>query len=189
MSQSTLGAIPKTPRGASVENGAKARSVDASPRLTLEGLAALDAEALGAIYAKGSPPDLRDLDGTPRGRMLALAGPLGHGRPFDVLRRFAGSRHFPWEGKSFRSDGADRGKGINRVRGLGDWFRFETRIGPSALDAKPCLVLDYDVRPNPWAIRQIHDELRQVSPRLFLGPAMWKARPRHKLVLFFAIAT
>jgi hypothetical protein len=57
------------------------------------------------------------------------------------------------------------------------------------MDGKPCLILDYDVSPNPWFIRRIHDELRQVAPRLYLGPAMWKARPTPKLVLFFAIAT
>jgi hypothetical protein len=188
MSQSTSGFTP-TSRGASAEKGTASRQVAETPRLTLEDLARLHADALAGVYANGETPDLRDVDGSPRGRMLAFAGPLGQGRAFDGLRRFAESRRFPWEGKSFASISSERGKGINRVRGLGDWFRFETSIGPSAMDAKPCVILDYDVSPNPWFIRQIHDELRQVGPRLYLGPAMWKARPKPKLVLFFAIAT
>jgi hypothetical protein len=172
------------------ENGrATTRDTSDVKRYALDDLAALDSEALAAIYGNATTPSLRDLDGTPRGRMLAFAGALGQGRAFDALRRFAAARYFPWEGKSFRSKSAQDGNGINRVRGAGDWFRFETRIGPSAMDGKPCLILDYDVSPNPWVIRQIHDELRQVSPRLFLGPAMWKTRSRPKLVLFFAIAT
>ena len=71
--------------------------------------------------------------------------------------------------------------------GVGDVFPFATHFGPSAIDGKPCLVLDYDQPENPWLIRQIHDELRQVGPGVFLGPAMWKARPTPKLVLYFAI--
>jgi hypothetical protein len=170
------------------ENGSVSRAATSHPEpLTLTRLASLDAEALGEIYAKGTVPEFHDLDGTPRGRMLAFAGPLGRGRPFHALQTFAGSRYFPWDGKSFSSKGK-LGKGINRVRRVGDLFKFETRIGPSALDGKPCLILDYDLSSNPWVIRQIHDELRQVSSRLYLGPAMWKTRTQPKLVLFFAIA-
>jgi hypothetical protein len=172
------------------ENGkAPKRQAVEAPTFTLEDLARRDCRSLAEIYAAATTPKLRDLDGTPRGRMLAFAGPLGKGRAFDGLRRFAAAPYFPWDGKSFHSKSEAAGKGINRVRGAGDWFRFETSIGPSAMDGKPCLILDYDVLPNPWVIRQIHDELRQVAPRLFLGPAMWKTKKDPKLVLFFAIAT
>jgi hypothetical protein len=173
------------------ENGKASKRVATTqaPSFTLADLAQQGSRALAEIYATATTPKLRDLDGTPRGRMLAFAGPLGKGRAFEGLRRFAAARYFPWDGKSFHSKNDVAGKGINRVRGAGDWFRFETSIGPSAMDGKPCLILDYDVSPNPWVIRQIHDELRQVSPRLFLGPAMWKTKTHPKLVLFFAIAT
>jgi len=157
-------------------------------RRTLDDLARMSASELGPLYATGTPPILTELDGTPRGRMLAFVGPLGHGRPFDGLRRFAESPFFPWGGKSFTSKSPQHGAGINRVRAVGDLFRFETRFGPSEVDGKPCMILDYDLSPNPWFIRKIHDELRQVSPGLFLGPAMWKTRDGAKLVLYFAIA-
>jgi hypothetical protein len=190
MNSSTLETFRReSSRHGAAENGFASARSSTPPPIALGDLAGLRDGALRALYAKGTPPDLKDLDGAPRGRMLAFAGPLGEGRAFEALRRFSESRFFPWAGKSFSSQTAERGRGVNRVRGAGDWFRFETSFGPSVLDGKPCLILDYDLPSNPWAIRQIHDELREVSSGLFLGPAMWKARPRPKLVLFFAIAT
>ncbi|HEY8040441.1 MAG TPA: hypothetical protein VIF15_11635 [Polyangiaceae bacterium] len=162
---------------------------DARSVPTLELLARSDVDALGGWYARGTVPRLADLDGSPRGRMLTLVGPLGRPPAFDPLRRFARSRVFPWAGKSFSSSSDERGRGINRVRVLGDLFAFETHVAPSAVDARPCLFLDYDLPDNPWFIRRIHDELRQISPGLFLGPAMWKTKRAPRLVLYFAIAT
>ncbi len=160
---------------------------DDGPAVTVAQMAREGVEALGALYAKGTPPRLSELDGTPQGRMLAWVGPLGRDRALRAVGRFARSSGFPWGGKSFQSQGDARGRGINRVKLLGDVFPFETRFGPSALDGRPCLILDYDLKDNPWLIRQIHDELREVGRGVFLGPAMWKARPAPKLVLFFAI--
>jgi hypothetical protein len=149
----------------------------------------MSAAELGPVYGGGAPPVLTELDGAPRGRMLAFVGPLGRGEAFAKLRRFAASPLFPWGGKSFTSKSPQRGAGINRVLVAGDLFRFETRFGPSEVDGKPCMILDYDLPSNPWFIRKIHDELRKVGPGLFLGPAMWKARTGGaKLVLYFGIA-
>lgn len=163
---------------------------DALPSYTVDQLAAMPLDQLEAVYRAGRlPASLHDLDGAPAGRMLTLAGPLGRGAIADGLRRFARSPVFPWAGKSFHATADDAGSGINRVR-LGvtrAWFPFETRIEPSAIDGEPCVVLDYDKSVNPWFIRAIHDELREVSPGVFLGPAMAKVRGGKKLVLFFAI--
>jgi hypothetical protein len=50
------------------------------------------------------------------------------------------------------------------------------------------LILDYDLDVNPGYIRHVHDEIREVSPGLFMGPAMWKGRGEKKtLVLWFAL--
>ena len=69
-----------------------------------------------------------------------------------------------------------------------DDLPFDTLFGPSAVDGKPTLILDYDLDANPGYIRHIHDEIREVSPGLFLGPAMWKSGADGKtLVLWFAL--
>lgn len=157
-----------------------------APR-SLDELARLDTEALEALYRAGRMFDLRALNGAPEGRMLALVGPLGRPGPRRRLAGLARAEHFPWYGKSFQADSATEGEGINRVVLLGDKYRFETRVAPSAIDGAPCIFLDYDLPENPFFIRAIRDELRQVGPGLYIGPAMLGQRdPR--LVLFFAIA-
>jgi hypothetical protein len=160
-----------------------------TPLYSVDALARENVETLATVYRGGTAPRLSLLDGTPRGRMLSWVGSLGRGRAHSALRRVASSRVFPWGGKSFQSKDEATGTGINRVILYGDAFPFATRFGPSVLDGEPCLILDYDQPENPWAIRQIHDELRQVSPGVFLGPAMWKSWPLPQLVLFFAIET
>jgi hypothetical protein len=97
-----------------------------------------------------------------------------------------------WEGKTFAAASDTRGVGHNRVfvpRALGrqNLFPFETSFGASAIDGKPTLILDYDLDVNPSYIRHVHDEIREVSPGLFLGPAMWKTARDKVLVLFFAL--
>jgi hypothetical protein len=157
----------------------------------LDALAELDASTLREHYARAAVPALSALEGDLVGRMLAVqgVGPF----LFRLLRAFAAWRHFPWRGKSFAARPlATRGDGINRV--IGDdnprrWFRFETFIGPSRADAGQALQLDYDNASNPFFIRAIKDELRQLKPGLFLGQAylVWFGKPR--LVLHFGLAS
>lgn len=170
--------IPTT--GAAPEWAAEA------PR-TLDELARLDADALDGLYRGGRMFDLRALNGEPTGRMLALVGPLGGPGPRRRIAAMAAAKRFPWYGKSFQAGSATEGEGINRVVLLGDMYRFDTRIEPSAIDGEPCIFLDYDLPENPFFIRAIRDELRQVGPDLYLGPAML-GQQDPKLVLWFAIA-
>lgn len=156
----------------------------------LDSLAALDVDALGRLYAQGtSPTKLDALEGHPRGRMLAVKT-LDKGILFSALRAFSGGAKFPWGGKTFMGKG-ERGEGINRVHlgGRHQLFPFHTRIGPSVLDGKPCVVLDYDLPDNPGFICSIHDEVREVDQGLFLGPAMWKTKSGPVFVLWFALDT
>ena len=161
--------------------------------LALDDLAAMSVEALEEVYATGRVPStLAALDGRPVGRMLTLVGGLGEGVWRERVATFARSAGFPWGGKSFHSESAARGGGINRVHLAGrtmDWYPFDTFVGPSVLDGEPAVVLDYDKAENPFFIRAIHDEIREVAPGLYLGPAMAKVGPSPKLVLFFAIDT
>jgi hypothetical protein len=157
--------------------------------LELDDLAAMTTDELTALYRRGTVPDtLAVLDGKPTCRMLTAVGALGRGTTANTLRALARSTRFPWAGKSFHASSSGEGTGINRVRlaGTREWFPFDTRIEPSAIDGEPCIVLDYDKPENPWFIRKVHDELREVAPGLFLGPAMWKTKADPALVLYFA---
>lgn len=171
-------------------------TASATPRRPAEGhtlgsLAEMSVDALARVYDGGAAPaSLSALDGHPRGRMLAVrmldAGPVA-----SALRAVSGALVFPWGGKSFTAQGAVTGTGINRVHLLGrhQLFPFETHVGPSVVDGRPAVILDYDLPDNPALIRKIHDEVREVSPGLFLGPAMWKTAAAPALVLWFALDT
>ncbi|HGG56454.1 MAG TPA: hypothetical protein ENK31_01525 [Nannocystis exedens] len=151
----------------------------------------MSVQELGQLYARGGVPDsLEVLDGSPQGRMLAIAG-TGRGMLAKGLRRVAASSGFPWGGKSFSSSSPREGRGINRVRlgGRHLLFPFQTEFCASRIDDRPTIRLDYDLDDNPGIIRRIHDEIREIQPGLFLGPAMWKSREKVTFVLWFALDT
>ena len=159
---------------------------------TLDSLAASSPSELDALYRAATvSSSMHAADGALVGRMLTVRGLPG--AVAGPLRRWAASRSFVWEGKTFQASSDTRGVGHNRVhvpRALGrqNLFPFDTLFGPSAIDGKPTLILDYGLDVNPSYIQAIHDEIREVSPGLFLGPAMWKgAGGKKTLVLWFAL--
>jgi hypothetical protein len=162
-----------------------------TPIFTLDALAQRSHAELDALYRVATvSTSMHAADGALVGRMLAVKGlPSPIAKP---IRKWAGSRSFVWEGKSFEAASDTHGMGFNRVNGasvLGrqNLFPFATSFGPSAIDGKPTLILDYDLAVNPGYIRHVHDEIREVSPGLFLGPAMWKRGPEKLMVLWFGL--
>lgn len=158
---------------------------------TLDSLAQRTLDELDALYRAGAvPATIRAVDGQLTGRMLAVRGvPAALQVP---LGKWAASDSFVWEGKTFAAFSDTKGVGHNRVYipgvfGRQNVFPFETSFGASAIDGQPTLILDYDLATNPSWIRHIHDEIREVSPGMFLGPAMWKGDKDKVLVLWFAL--
>jgi hypothetical protein len=158
---------------------------------SLDSLARKTSAELDALYRAATvSTSMHAADGALVGRMLAVRGLPGP--VTGPLRRWAASRSFVWEGKTFQASSDGRGVGHNRVFipgvfGRQNLFPFETLFGPSAIDGKPTLILDYDLDVNPGYIRRIHDEIREVAEGLFLGPAMWKSGNNKTLVLWFAL--
>jgi len=156
-----------------------------APR-TLDALLELDAPALLELYRGARVPRLADVEGDLRGRMLAvpaLTGPVAA-----AVRALASSNRFPWRGKSFRPLGETRGEGINRV--LSDRIRlypFQTSIGPSRAGDFDAVQLDYDLPQNPFFIRPIKDEIRELRPGLYLGQAHLQLGSGPRLVLYFGL--
>ena len=169
-------------------NGASHFDRDSDVPHGLDDLLALDHDRLTDLYAAATVPDLAAISGDLRGRMLAIPS-LGTnvegGRRGAILaraiKRFAASRRFPWLGKSFTPAGDDRGEGVNRV--FSDrlkLFRFETRVARSLGGDFDAVQLDYDRPGNPFFIRAIKDEIRELRPGLYLGQAwilIGKRRP------------
>jgi hypothetical protein len=162
----------------------------ASSRLpsALDDLLALDAPELDALYRGAAVPDLAVISGDLKGRMLAL--PALRPPVATAIRAFASSSRFPWRGKSFTPLGAGRGEGINRViRDRWKLYRFETFVGPSRGGNFDAVQLDYDLSTNPFFIRPIKDEIRELSPGLYLGQAYLQRPRKAHLVLYFGLTS
>lgn len=164
--------------------------IEQTQQLTLADLRRMSFDELKELYRNARRPSaISDLNGDAIGAMLAWRSPQ-RGPIAWLLRVLGASSAFPWEGKSFRSQGRDLGEGINRINLFGKrrWFPFGTRFDASFLDGQPTFVLDYSNRGNPPFINQIVDEVREVSPKLYMGPAALKIGGRPRLILFFAVS-
>jgi hypothetical protein len=165
-------------------------AIKADKTLDLAALRQLSFAELDQLYRSGiRPASIADLDGDAIGAMLAWRRPTW-GPIAWWLRTFGASSFFPWEGKSFKSHNAEAGEGINRVNFFGRrrWFPFKTRFEPSFLDGRPSFRLDYSGPANPPFIRSIVDEVREVAPRLYLGPAALLVKGRPRPILYFAVS-
>jgi hypothetical protein len=81
--------------------------------------------------------------------------------------------HFAWQGKVF-----DSAKGVlnNRISVFGlNAIIAKVYKGPSWLDGKECIVLDYS--ETSLVAHRIRDEIRLIAPACYLGVVYWdKAR-------------
>ncbi len=76
---------------------------------------------------------------------------------------------FGWKGKVF--DGPN-GVLVNRITPFGiNAIVAEVYVGPSWLDEKDCIVLDYS--KTSIVAERIRDEIREVAPNLYLGLVYW----------------
>ena len=77
--------------------------------------------------------------------------------------------HFAWQGKVF-----DPTKGVlrNKILPFGlNAIIAKVYKGPSWLDQKECVVLDYS--ETSLLAHWIRDEIREVAPRVYLGKVYW----------------
>jgi hypothetical protein len=181
---------PLSPSAPTASPGDGALSAAATQRLrALNALLDRPCSDLERLYGGARAPRLGDVAGDLRGRMLAWPSLESRPTVAAAIRAFAGSKGFPWRGKSFNPKGEISGEGINRV--ISDrlrLFRFETFIGPSKAGDFDALQLDYDLPTNPPVIRSIKDEIRELEPGLWLGQAYLKTKTRNILWLYFALA-
>ncbi|MBX9579295.1 MAG: hypothetical protein K2X87_03225 [Gemmataceae bacterium] len=96
------------------------------------------------------------LVGAARGRLVSLADRRGPVR--------TGLTNAAWKGKTAEPDGTFVNRWVGGVHAIGS--RYE--VGPSWLDGRPALVVEYP--PGTPILGKTRDELREVAPGLYLGP-------------------
>ncbi len=103
----------------------------------------------------------------------------------DTIAKFV--HLFSWKGKAFTPDPVDPQRATlkNRLLLLGTKaIVAQVYRGESWLDGKECIVLDYS--QTSLVAQWIRDEIREVSPGVYLGVVYWgKEKPAaHKLIHF-----
>ena len=156
---------------------------------TLDRLLALPVPELERMYEGAKTPTIPEVQGDLRGRMLAWPMLEERQGVQGFFRAFAGSKAFPWRGKSFRVHDAAKGEGINRIiKDRWKLFRFDTFIGKSRQGDFDALQLDYDLPGNPPIIKSIKDEIRTIEPGVWLGQAWFVTERTKFLWLYFGLA-
>jgi hypothetical protein len=96
---------------------------------------------------------------------------------------------FTWKGKVFQRDAADPARGVlkNRILPLGHKaIVAQVYRGESWFDGQECIVLDYS--QTSIVAQWIRDEIREVSPGVYLGLVYWgKQKAAAKRLIHFAL--
>ncbi|AXK86928.1 hypothetical protein IU443_15780 [Nocardia farcinica] len=89
-----------------------------------------------------------------------------------------------WVGKTFYT-GPDGGFLMNRVTGAGlEAWRADVYRAPSLMDGEEAWALNYNPSPTP----PLYDEIREVTPGVWLGYSWWRGFFQTTLLLTFALA-
>jgi hypothetical protein len=128
---------------------------------------------LDELFTKSAPGDIPT--GEAQGTAIIAAGSTYSGEIAQLIN------HFAWQGKVF--DGA---KGVlkNKILPFGlNAIVAKVYKGPSWLDNKECIVLDYS--ETSFVAHWIRDEIRQIEPGLYLGKVYWDKKRLFDFVLKF----
>jgi hypothetical protein len=106
-------------------------------------------------------------DGQAKGTAIIASGTVFSAEIAEFISLFA------WQGKTFD---AERGLLTNRILPFGlNAIVASVYKGPSLLDKKECIVLDYS--KTSLTAQWIRDEIRLIGPGLYLGRVYWSNRP------------
>lgn len=126
----------------------------ASPESAAQKLLSRKRSDLEALYKASAPGQIPD--GKSRGFAAVAPGTAAGGVSQALFSLF-------WHGKVF-----DRARGelVNRLT-VGRLVKAKVFIGPSWLDGKPSVIIDY--KGTSWVAGAIRDEIREISPGVYLG--------------------
>ena len=141
--------------------------------ITLDDLTTMTQEQLDDLF-RGSP--LGDIpDGDALGTAIVAPGAEIE-QPILMLARW-----LAWQGKVFDRT---RGELVNKVSPIGlHLFKASVYVAPSWFDGQPAIILDYSKKS--LLARKVRDEIREVSPGMFLGIVFWDRTKTINFVLQF----
>lgn len=126
---------------------------------------------LDELFMKSVPGPIPD--GQAKGTAIIASGTVFSPKIAAAVNLFA------WQGKTFD---AEHGTLRNRISAFGlNAIVAEVYKGPSWLDKKECIVLDYS--KTSTVAQWIRDEIRQLEPGTYLGEVYWEK----KRLLHFAL--
>jgi len=128
---------------------------------TVSDLLKMSQTELDDLFTKSDPGPIPD--GAAEGTAIIAPGTVYSHEIAKLVNLFA------WQGKTF--DGK-HGVLRNRISAIGlNAIVAEVYKGPSWLDGKECIVLDYS--KTSLVAQWIRDEIRQVGPKTYLGKVYW----------------
>lgn len=129
---------------------------------TVPELLAMSQKELDDLFSASQPGDIPD--GPANGTAIIAPGTTYSAEIAEFIN------HFAWQGKTFH---ADSGTLRNRILPLGiNAIIAKVYKGTSWFDKKDCIVLDYS--ETSLVAHWIRDEIRNISPGLYLGIVYWK---------------
>jgi hypothetical protein len=142
------------------------------PICSLEQLACLPWCELEQLYRHAAPGAMPD--GFARGRVVyPPCEPRGHAKARTAAMFWHGKHFFPCD-----STLINQWLGVRAIRA-------RVYPGPSWLDGRPALILDYCGTSHLWA--DVRDEMREVAPGLYVGAMYLRRCPEPHLKLFFLL--
>lgn len=125
--------------------------------LDLEALQRMSPDQLDALFRNselGKP-----FVGVYNGKLLYLTD-----KRFAKLKVWAAN--IPWSGKMAQENGYFTNRWLRNV----NWIDSTYVVGPSWIDGKPAIIMEY--APKTPLFWNMHDELREVAPGLYMGPVI-----------------
>ena len=123
----------------------------------------------------GSSPAGSIPNGEAKGTAIIAPGTVFNADIAEVINIFA------WKGKTFDSA---HGTLMNRITVLGvNAIVAEVYKAPSWFDQKECIVLDYS--KTSLLAKHIRDEIREISPNVYLGLVFWDSKKTIHFALEF----
>jgi hypothetical protein len=132
--------------------------------ITIPDLLKMSQKELDDLFTKSEPGPIPD--GPAQGTAIIAPGTVYS----PEIAKFVNL--FVWQGKTF--DGA-HGVLRNRISVIGlNAIVAEVYKGPSWLDGKECIVLDYS--KTSLVAQWIRDEIRLIAPKVYLGKVYWEKK-------------